>query len=220
MKVIVGFEESGRVRQAFRDIGHDAWSCDLEPAADDSPYHHQGDIFEFLDNTSDWDLGIFHPVCTYLCLSSAKWFYHPDDKHLANEDKRPHPDYPDRVQQFEQGIETFLRVQRLDIPKICIENSIPLGRTIHHAGRPSQVIQPWWFGSPYTKGAALWLKGLKPLVATHEKPAKIIAEAHEMAPGKERAKLRSRTDPAVAGAMAQQWGTEFDPTTLRQGSLF
>ena len=76
------------------------------------------------------------------------------------------------------------------------------------------------FGDPTIKGAALWLKGLRPLVATHEKPDVVEAEVHEMAPGKHRAKLRSRTPYAIAEAMAMQWGTDFDHTILNQGSLF
>jgi len=217
-RILIACEESGRVRDAFRAIGHDAWSCDLEPADDNSDFHVQCDVLGILD--SDWDMMIAHPPCTFLCLSSARWFWHPDDDHLSDEHKRPHPDFPDRMDEFEQGIEFFMQLWSADIPQICIENSIPLGRTIHHAGRPTQVIQPWWFGDATKKGAALWLKGLRPLVATHEQPEILRADAHELAPGKERAKLRSRTPHVIAAAMAEQWGTDFDHTILDQGSLF
>lgn len=217
-RVLVGCEESGRVRSAFRKLGHDAWSCDLLPSDDNSEFHIQGDVLDVLDD--GWDMGIFCPPCTFLCLSSARWMFHPEDTHLHESDKRPHPDYPDRMDEFEAGIEFFLKLQNADIEQICIENSIPLGKTIHHAGRPTQVVQSWWFGGNTTKGAALWLKNLRPLVATHEQPEILVPEVHYMAPGKDRAKLRSRTPQPIADAMAMQWGSDFDPTTLKQGDLF
>jgi hypothetical protein len=201
----------------MKTLGHDAMSCDLEPCATGGG-HYQGDVLEILD--WGWDLMIAHPPCTFLCLSGARWFYHPDDDHLHPLDRRPHPDYPDRMENFQDGIDFFLALQTAPIDKICIENSTPLGKTIHHAGRPTQIVQPWWFGDPTVKGAALWLKNLRPLVATHEQPEILKAEVHEMQPGKERSKLRSRTPYAIANAMAEQWGTDFDHTTLNQGSLF
>ena len=80
MRVLVACECSGRVREAFRKLGHDAWSCDIQPADDDSPYHYQADVFDVINK--GWDLMIAHPPCTYLTVTGNSWFYHPDDKHL------------------------------------------------------------------------------------------------------------------------------------------
>lgn len=91
MRVLIACEFSGKVREAFRKHGHDAWSCDLLPADDGSPYHYQCDVLDVLDK--GWDLMVAHPPCTYLAVSGARWLYHPDDKHLPVEKRRPHPNH-------------------------------------------------------------------------------------------------------------------------------
>ena len=103
MKVLVACEFSGAVREAFRAQGHDAWSCDLLPAEDDSPYHIQGDVLNVLDQ--EWDLMIAHPPCTYLTVSGARWLYHPDDKHLPVSMRRPHPKHPDRLRLKQEALD-------------------------------------------------------------------------------------------------------------------
>jgi hypothetical protein len=181
------------VRDQFSARGHDAWSCDLLPT--DSPgQHYQGDIFDFLASSEPFGLMVAHPPCQFLCLSGARWFY--DDR------------FPDRWDRFSEAVNFFKRLQDVNIPRICIENSQPLGRTMAVVGRYTQVVQPWWFGSPYTKALCLWLKGLRPLVGTHDKPENAIAKCHRMGPGPERSRLRAQTEPEVATAMAEQWGTE------------
>ena len=184
MRLIVGCEYSGRVRNAFRELGHDAWSCDLLPSEDGSPYHIQGDVLELLKEK--WDMGIFHPPCTHLAVSGAR--------HFAAKQASG-------VQQA--ALEFVQRLLDADIPKIALENPVSI---IASRIRPaSQYIQPWEHGHGETKKTGLWLKGL-PLL----KPSNIVAgradTIHKMPPGPDRWKNRSRTYPGVATAFAAQWG--------------
>src|SRR5690606_5277640 len=160
--------------------------------------HYQGDVLDIIDD--GFDLLIAHPPCTYLTLAGARWFYDPKDK------SKPHPKYPNRWQDREEAIEFFLQLKNSSIPKICIENSQPLGYVTERVGGYTQKVQPWMFGEPYTKGACLWLKNLPELIPTHDKPKNIIAKCHNESPGKDRWKRRSTTYPCIANAMAEQWG--------------
>lgn len=101
MRVLIGCERSGTVRDEFIKRGHDAWSCDLEPCDNDGP-HIQGDVLQIIND--GWDLGIFHPPCTFHANSRAQWLYHPDDKKLPKEERRRHPLYPNRLKDQRQGI--------------------------------------------------------------------------------------------------------------------
>lgn len=206
MNILIACEYSGRVRDAFRGRGHDAWSCDLRPSEADPQWHLQCDVLSILD--IGWDMMIAHPYCTFNCNSGVRWMYHPEDTHLPAAQRRRHPAYPDRMDNFLKGAEFFNKLKNANIPKICLENSQPHGLAMEHIGRYSQIVQPWMFGSPHTKAAALWLKGLPKLEATHKKTdyAEIFAACHNASPGPEREKERSRTDPAIAYAMAKNWG--------------
>jgi hypothetical protein len=183
MRVLVGCEFSGVVRRAFRERGHDAWSCDLLPAEDGSPHHYEWDVFEaaFL---YPWDLGIFHPPCTHLAVSGARWF----------KEKR---------EEQAQAIDFVKKLAELPIPHIAIEN--PISVLSSKWRRPDQIIQPWMFGHGETKATCLWLKNLPPL-----KPTNIVegreARVHKMPPSPDRWKERSRTYAGIADAMAEQWG--------------
>lgn len=205
MLILIGCEYSGRVREAFRARGHDAWSCDLRPAEDGSPFHLQCDIRDVLE--AGWDMLIAHPYCTFNCLSGIRWMYHPEDTPLPAHVRRRHPAYPDRMKDFLEGAAFFNTLKNCSIPRICLENSQPHGLAMQYIGRYDQVIQPWMVGSPFTKGAYLWLKGLPKIVETHKKSdfETITAACHNMAPGPERERERSRTDPAIAEAMARNW---------------
>ena len=141
-----------------------------------------------------WDLMIAHPECRYLCLSGARWFG----------DER----YPSREQDWQRGVEFFMKLQDAPIDKIAIENSEPLGRTVQRVGRYDQVVQPYHFGQPTTKGCFLWLKNLPKLIHTHtvDDYEEIKPEVHMMAPGPERSKNRSKFPSVIADAMARQWG--------------
>lgn len=216
MRVLVACEYSGRVREAFRAKGHNAWSCDIQPALDDSPYHYQGDIFDIIDK-GDWDLMIAHPPCTYLTVTGNKWYYHPDDKHLPVEERRPHPRFPNRREQREEAVEFFMKLINADIPKIVVEN--PVGIMSTRFRKPNQYIHPYQFGDPFEKRTGFWLKGLDPLVPTNvvePQPRTVFKSGKSMPawyveaaklPPKERANVRSITFQGIADAMAEQWGT-------------
>ena len=183
MKVLIGCESSGIVREAFRKKGHDAISCDVLPSELPGP-HYVGDIRPLLDN--QWDMLIAFPPCTNLCVSGARWF---TQKRLNGEQQK--------------SIDFFLQLRKAPIAKICIENPIGIMSTVYR--KPDQIIQPWQFGHGETKATCLWLWNLPDL-----KPTQIVegreARVHKMAPGPNRWKERSRTYQGIADAMAQQWG--------------
>lgn len=184
MRVLVGCKFSGVVRDAFAALGHDAWSCDLLPS--ERPGNHlQCDVREVLDN--GWDLAIFHPPCTYLAVSGARWF---------------------KGRECEQA-EALDFVQTLlaaPIPRIAVENPVSVIST--RIRKPDQIVQPHMFGHGEVKATCLWLKNLPLLV-----PTKIVegrqARVHREPPSAERWKNRSRTLPGVAAAMAAQWDGSF-----------
>lgn len=156
---------------------------------------------------------VAHPYCTFNTLAGIRWMYHPDDTALPQPDRRRHPKYPNRMRDFLEGALLFADLMAAPVEYIAAENSKPHGLAMSVLGRPAQTVQPYDFGSPFTKGATLWLKNLPALVASHtkaqviEQHGKIEARCHLMPPGPDREKERSRFDPAIAAAMAQQWGT-------------
>lgn len=184
MKVLVACEFSGIVREAFRELGHDAWSCDLLPTEIPSSYHIQGDLTAWVYALENWDLIIAHPPCTHLAVSGARWF----------KDKR---------QEQEQAIAFFMWIANLRFSRIAIENPVSIMSTVWH--KPDQIIQPWQFGHGETKTTCLWLKGLPKLIPTNIVEGR-EQRIHYMSPSKNRSKERSRTYPGIAKAMAEQWG--------------
>ena len=185
MRVLVACEYSGRVRDAFRALGHDALSCDLLPSEVGGP-HYQGDVRDILNE--GWDLMVAHPPCTHLAVSGARWF----------KDKR---------KEQEEALE-FVRIL-LDAPiqRIALEN--PVSIISSRIRKPDQIIQPWQFGHGETKATCLWLNGLPRLIATNIVEGR-EARVHRMAPGPNRWKERSRTFQGIAHAMASQWGGIMD----------
>lgn len=195
MRVLVGCEFSGVVREAFRRRGHDAMSCDLLPSEDNSEHHYQGDIRDILDgayfNYDDpddglklWDLAIFHPPCTHLAVSGARWF-------------------KDKQEEQKEALEFVRMLLDAPIPRIALEN--PISIISSRIRKPDQIIQPWMFGHGETKATCLWLKNLPKLEPTN------IVEGREqkiwkMGPSPDRWKLRSKTYEGIAEAMAEQWG--------------
>ena len=182
MRVLVGCEFSGVVRSAFRAGGHDAWSCDILPAEDNSPHHIEGDVLEHLD--AGWDMAIFHPPCTHLAVSGARWF---------------------AAKVYEQA-EALKFVQALldaPIERIALEN--PVSIISSKIRKPDQIIQPWQHGHGEIKATCLWLKNLPPLVVSNVVPGR-RPRVHFASPGPDRWKERSRTLPGIAAAMASQWG--------------
>jgi hypothetical protein len=196
MKILVACEYSGRVREAFRKKGHDAWSCDILTCDDNSLFHIQDDVLKHLDE--GWDMMIAHPPCTYLANSGVQ--------HL-------HKD-PTRWAKMEEAREFFLKFINADIPKIAVENPIPHG----YAKMPkySQIVQPYYFGEEAQKKTCLWLKNLPLLVPTNivGKGEQYIGKNgkpngskwYQLPPGKDRWKYRSTTFQSIANAMAEQWG--------------
>ena len=196
LRVLVACEYSGKVREAFRRLGHDAWSCDLLPADDNSPYHYQGDVFDIIDQ--GWDLMIAHPPCTYLTNAGVSWLYRKEG----------------RWDQMKDGAEFFRRLLDAPIPKIAVENPIMHKYAVEIIGRrQDQVIQPWMFGHMEQKGTCLWLKGLPELKPTNnvkeemlKLPKTVSQRLHYLPPSKDRWKIRSETYQGIADAFAGQWG--------------
>lgn len=180
MRVLVGCEFSGTVRDAFLRKGHDAWSCDLLPCESGGP-HIQGDVRDVL--ADDWQLAIFHPPCTHLAVSGARWF-------------------KDKVREQADALDFVRLLLAAPIPHIALEN--PVSIISSKIRKPDQVIQPWQHGHGETKATCLWLKNLPRLTPSN------IVEGREqriwkMPPSADRWKERSRTLSGVAGAMANQW---------------
>ena len=214
MKVLVACEESQRVCTEFRKLGHEAYSCDIEPCSGGHPeWHIQDDVLPLLNGNCDfktvngyvhhligkWDLIIAHPPCTYLSNAGARFLY---PKGVLNEDR------------LKLGLEAkvfFMKIYNADCEKIAIENPIP--SKVYGLPKYTQTIQPYEFGHPYQKKTCLWLKGLKPLQPTDVLPkekrqsTKIAGNWFNKG-GKERQKNRAKTFPGIAKAMAEQWGKE------------
>ena len=183
MKVLVACEFSGVVRSAFRSIGCEAWSCDVLPAEDESPFHFQEDVLKRLND--GWDLMIAHPPCTHLAVSGARWF-------------------KGKEREQAEALEFVRRLLDAPIPRIALEN--PISVISSRIRKPDQIIQPWMFGHGETKATCLWLKAL-PLL----KPTNVVegrkGRVHHESPGPDRWKRRSRTYTGIAKAMAEQWAT-------------
>ena len=179
-RLLVACEYSGRVRDAFVAKGWEAWSCDLLPT-EVPGNHYQGPVENLLNE--HWDLMVCHPPCTHLAVSGARWF----------KDKQ--------VEQVEAL--NFVRLLlNASIKRIALEN--PISIISSRIRKPDQIIQPWQFGHGETKATCLWLNGLPKLTHTN------IVDGREqriwkLPPSKHRAKLRSKTFPGIAKAMAEQW---------------
>lgn len=224
MKVLIGCEFSGTVRDAFLRRGHEAVSCDFLPTEVPGP-HIVGDVREALERNK-WDAFIVFPTCTYLCGSGLHW------------NKRR----PERAAQTEEALEfaRFLLSRYPRIPRVALEN--PIGCISSRIRKPDQIIHPWMFGHPESKATCLWLEGLEPLEPTNilepsrwvccgrvlpagvgkygcancngEKVARprwdnqTDSGQNRLAPSEDRWKLRSTTYAGIAEAMASQWGGE------------
>jgi hypothetical protein len=197
MKILLACEESQTVCLEFRTLGHEAYSNDiLETSGNHPEWHLQGDVRDYL--YQDWDLIIAFPPCTDLASSGAAWF----------EQKRK-----DGRQQA--SIDFFMLFTKLECQRVVIEN--PVGIMSSQYRKPDQIIQPHHFGDPYEKRTCLWLKGVPLLKATNQvKPEArtIYASGKSMPtwyadawakPKSDRSRIRSKTFPGIAQAMANQW---------------
>ena len=203
MRVLVACEESQEVCKAFRERGHEAYSCDLQECSGGRPeWHIKADALEILK--IKWDLIIAHPPCTYLSNAGARWLY--AGKKLNEE----------RYKQGLDGKAFFMKFFNADCERIAIENPIP--SSVYEMPQYTQVIEPYYFGEPWSKKTCLWLKGLPPLFPTElvhdHRPycsSGSYSRSHDPKyKGASRrggaAKVRSKTFPGIAKAMAEQWG--------------
>lgn len=204
MKVLVACEESQEVCKAFREIGHEAYSCDIQDCSGGHPeWHIKADVMEILK--IKWDLIIAHPPCTYMSAAGACRMY-PRKGQIDEE----------RLAKAMEAKEFFMKILNADCPRIAIENPLPLKCV--GLPKPTQYIQPYQFGEPWSKLTGLWLKGLPQLV-----PSEFVADykpyvscgtsrnkGNKDKSGFSRAggaqKARSKTFPGIARAMAEQWG--------------
>ena len=215
MKVLVACEYSGIVRDAFIRKGHDAISCDLLPSESDFGPHYQGDVFDIINENrrpvgnNNFDLMIAHPPCTYLCNSGVQWLHRDRPRQPARE----------RWSSMKDAALFFKRLLHSGIWRIAIENPIMHKHAVEIIGRrQDQVVKPCMFGDPVKKQTCLWLKGLPKLVATNTvEPERYVSgtgmehdkwwfETSLISDLAERAKVRSKTFPGIADAMADQWG--------------
>lgn len=192
MKVLVACEFSGVVRRAFRELGHDAYSCDLLPSEDRSEYHIQEDAFR-VSYYDHWDLMIAHPPCTYLSVSGMHW-----TKRGLRDPKLT-----------EDALDFVKLLMDAPIPKICVENPVSIIST--RIRKPDQIVQPWMFGDDASKKTCLWLKNLPLLQSTNIIKKEIYANQtpsgqNKLGPSPDRQKERGRTYIGIALAMAAQWG--------------
>lgn len=192
MKILVACEESQAVTIELRRLGHEAYSCDIEPCSGGHPeWHLQQDVTPLLDQP--WDMIIAFPPCTHLAVSGAAWF----------EQKRK-----DGRQQ--QGIDFFMQFANAKCDRIAIENPVGIMSSVYK--KPDQTIHPYEYGHPEQKKTCLWLKGLPLLQGTKNVKEEMMLlpknkreRLHYLPPSAERAKLRSKTFPGIAKAMAEQW---------------
>lgn len=218
MNILVACEESQRVCIAFREKGHNAFSCDIQyPSGGYPEFHIQGDVLPLLNGnctfktmTGDlitidrqWDLIIAHPPCTYLSAAGSTRLLNSDHS-IKN------------IERYQKGIEAkhfFEKVLAADCKRLCVENPAPL--KLFDLPPYSQIIQPFMFGDPWVKRTCLWLKGLPILFSTDlVQPVSCWVECHGKgsrtvligAKGARTAKDRSKTFPGIAKAMAEQWG--------------
>lgn len=205
MKVLVACEESQEVCKAFRELGHEAYSCDIQECSGGHPeWHLKQDVIPLLNQ--DWDLIIAHPPCTFLTVTGNRWFNVEKygDKAIQRQKER------------EEAVAFFMQFANAKCEKIAIENPIGYMSTVYK--KPTQIIHPYMFGDPARKATCLWLKGLPKLIPTNMVEPIIIhyqngkgtdnpwhMETMKLPP-KERAKARSKTFPGIAKAMAEQWG--------------
>lgn len=204
MRVLVGCEYSGRVRDAFAARGHDAWSCDIEEPSETPGNHVKGDVLSLLGD--GWDLAVFHPPCTYLTVSGLHWNTRD----------------PLRAAKTDLSVAFVRELMDAPIPRIALEN--PVGCLSTKIKKPSQTVQPYEFGEDASKKTCLWLKGLPLLHGTERVSGRMVewprgsgrwverwgnqtdSGQNKLAPSATRWKDRSRTYLGIAAAMAAQWG--------------
>lgn len=201
MNVIIAGEESGTIRDAFAALGHNAWSCDLQPSRSPGGQHYQGSWRDI--HWPSFDLLIAHPVCTHLAVSGSKHF-------------------PAKIADGRQqaAIDEFMYLANAPVAMKCIEQPISIMSTRYR--KPDQIVQPWQFGHKSFKATCFWLTGLPKLIHTDvltppEKGTpehKAWSHVHREPPGPNRQRNRSVTFAGIAAAMAAQWGGEVEASRV------
>lgn len=221
MKILLACEESQACCIAFRAAGHEAYSCDILPCSGGYPeWHIMGDVLEVLDghcmfNTMDgkyhwldrsWDMIIAFPPCTYLTITGNRWFNVDRYGQKALE----------RAEKRKEAIWFFMFIAEANCERIAIENPVGVMSTVWR--KPTQIVHPYFFGDPERKKTCLWLKGLEPLQPTNIVEPRLISYKNGKGtdspwhmesmnlPADERSRIRSKTFPGLAAAMADQWG--------------
>lgn len=225
MKILVACEESQVVCKAFRELGNEAYSCDIQPCSGGFPeWHIQEDVIPLLNGKCEfytcdgklheilgrWDMIIAFPSCTYLTFAGNQ---------MLSPKRRTPEQIKERMKKREEAAYFFLDIANADCDRIAIVN--PEGYMNSYYCKPDQIIQPYYFGDPEMKTTCLWLKGLQPLLylKVYPKPQPIKTNIRsngkkhnvyftEGLSGSQRAKNRSKTFPGVAAAMAEQWTDE------------
>ena len=220
MRILVACEESQRVTTELRNLGHEAYSCDIQPCSGGhKEWHIQQNVLPLLDghcsfrtmdglaHTIDakWDLIIAHPPCTYLTVTGNRWF---NEERYGDKARK-------RKQDREEAIQFFMAFANADCERIAIEN--PVGVMSTHFRKPDQTVHPYMFGDPERKATCFWLKGLPLLQPTNVVEPVVIQLKNGKGtdspwhlntislPPAERSKARSKTFPGMAKAMAEQW---------------
>ena len=214
MKVLLACEESQAVCKEFRELGHEAYSCDLQPSSGSNPeWHIQDNVLEVM-NSDKWDLMIAFPPCTHLAVSGAKHF-----KEKIKDGRQ------------QEAIDFFMHFVKSSINHIAIENPVGVMSTVYR--KPDQIIHPYYFGDPYSKKTCLWLKNLYPLkhystnqqlkindsnvkithvgkgeFITFKSGKKMPKWYNDAGSSSERGKIRSKTFPGIAKAMAAQFSEQ------------
>jgi len=187
-KVLIACEESQVVCKAFRNLGQEAYSCDIQKCSGGHPeWHIRDDVLEHLEG---WDLIIAHPPCTYLCNSGVQWLH-----------KRP-----GRWEKLKEAVDFFLKMLNAPCFRVAVENPIMHKYARERIPAPTQYIQPYWFGDAVSKRTGFWLRNLPQLIPTRLiTKDKVVQKIWREPPGPERTRIRSKTFEGVAKAMAEQW---------------
>ena len=231
LNILVACEESQAITKELRLLGHNAFSCDLLPCSGGHPeWHFNMDVFKVIKNKGGqlqngekiklinrWEMMIAHPPCTFLAVSGARWYYHPEDSELSFANRRAHPRFPNRSKDKEEALEFFIKLLEAPIDKIAVEN--PIGIVSTRYKKPNQIVHPWMFGDEAAKATCLWLKNLPLLEPTNivGKGERVLLSSGKSLPkwysdaltqsksAAERRTMRSKTFEGMAKAMAEQW---------------
>lgn len=214
LRVLIGCEYSGAMREAFRKLGHDAYSCDLLPSEDGSPFHWQDDVFKAVIHRH-WDFIMLHPPCTRLTVS-GQWFV------------QKHPKAQEEQREAIAFTEKLWSTAKRNSYAVALENPVGVLSTRSTLGKPDQIIQPYWFGDDASKKTCLWLHNLPKLVGTQYVEPRMVnglprwanqtdSGQNKLPPSEDRWKERSRTYQGIADAAAIQWSNHIINTrTLEQ----